>query len=515
MGVILASLMACATEEPRVAPSELVFVRDGLLVDAPVEGSRPAGERHLLEQDWLPGESLLVEGLEATAPIRAECLPLFSVELGDVSELVAIGGASPTTSLAFDGAGERLAVGSHLGDLRVVDAWTGAEIASRGLSEAVVKWVAWSPSGDTLYAAEQSPDAFVHALDPVTLESRWSLRLADIVETSPMPSAEETYGLYDLPGSYGLLVLDSGELIVAAMHGWNTDAGRRNAGQILKLSSAGEILQRWPSEPAEAMFRHPVHDGQHLAFSVSSSSDTPATEMPIGGVQVLDLATLRPVAAASVEPLAPWYDNAFTWDAVGVSQGQIFMGFGDGRVRVHALDGSQTLALDVGTPILSGEVPISATIGHGRLLGDSLVFITSRTVIPWGAASPELRPPTAHPRANGVFVHGLDGELDWTWSGEHELEGMAVLGDTLLVGAGPRATDERRDLYGGLVFSLSEGQSGGRLSGEQHLQAVCPTEGPVFFRQAISPSGAIALAEHPYVNADGSQGGSYRVTVLR
>jgi hypothetical protein len=503
MGLI--ALLACSTEVEVVAPSELIFVRDGVLVDAPVAGSRPAGDRHLLERPWEPGQVVSIAGLEATAPRQAECLSLFSVPLGDVSELVAMGGASPTTAMAFDPAGDRLAVGSHRGELVVVDAWTGQELARRGLSEALVKWVAWSPSGDTLYAAEQSPDAFVHALDPATLESRWRLRLADIVETSPMPSAEETYGIYDLPGSYGLLVLEGGELIVAAMHGWNTDAGRRNAGQILKVSPSGEILQRWPSEPAEAMFRHPVTDGENLVFSVSSSSSSPDLGMPIGGVQVLDLESLAPVGSAQVQPLKPWYDNAFAWDAVGISGGRTFMGFGDGRVRVHDLSGVETLALDVGTPILSGEVPISATIGHGRLLQDSLVFITSRTVIPWGAASPELRPPTAHPRANGVFVHGLDGELRWTWTGEQELDGMDVLGDSLLVGAGPRATDQRRDLYGGLVFSLES----------QQLQAFCPTEGPVFFRQAQSPGGAIALAEFPYVNEDGSQGGAYRVTVLR
>ena len=508
MGLI--ALLACSTPAPLVTPTELVFVRDGVLLDAPVPGSRPAGARHYLDQAWQSGQAVSVSGLEATAPRRAECLALFSIELGDVSELVAMGGAAPTTSMAFDPTGERLAVGSTLGELVVAEAWTGREIARRRLSEAMVKWLAWSPDGATLYAVEQSPDAFVHALDPLTLESRWTLRLADLVETSPMPSPEDTYGVFDLPGSYGLLVLDSGELILAAMHGWSAEAGRRNAGQILKVSPSGAILQRWPSEPAEALFRHPVSDGRHLAFSVSSSSATPASELPIGGLQVLDLERLEPVVAVQVEPLLPWYSYAYAWEAVGVAGDLLFMGFGDGRVRLHDLSGAERVALDVGTPILSGEVPISATIGHGQLLDDSLVFITSRTVIPWGAASPELRPPTSHPRANAVFVHALDGQLEWTWSGEQELDGMDVLGDSLLVGAGPRATDERRDLYGGLLFSLI-----GEGSGEQRLQAFCPTEGPVFFRPVLADDGRIALAEHPFLDPQGALIGAYRVTVLR
>ena len=48
----------------------------------------------------------------------------------------------------------------------------------------------------------------------------------------------------------------------------------------------------------------------------------------------------------------------------------------------------------------------------------------------------------------------------------------------------------------------------------ERLRAVCGTEGPVFFRQAIAMDGRIAVAEHPWLR-QGRLQGSYRVTVLR
>jgi hypothetical protein len=81
----------------------------------------------------------------------------------------------------------------------------------------------------------------------------------------------------------------------------------------------------------------------------------------------------------------------------------------------------------------------------------------------------------------------------------------------MVVGAGSRSSDARRDLYGALVFDL-EGQS---RSGEQRLQTFCATESPVFFRQAATEDGRIAVVEHPIADEDGSIRGAYQVTVLR
>ena len=107
----------------------------------------------------------------------------------------------------------------------------------------------------------------------------------------------------------------------------------------------------------------------------------------------------------------------------------------------------------------------------------------------------------------------LSGEVQWSWTGPQRIEGLtfAADGQHLLVGAGDRQTDDRRDLYGALVFSLADDER----SGAERLEAFCQTEGPVFFRHALAQDGRVALAEHPYMDGSGAIRGAYRITVLR
>jgi hypothetical protein len=189
------------------------------------------------------------------------------------------------------------------------------------------------------------------------------------------------------------------------------------------------------------------------------------------------------------------------------------MGFGDGRVRLLSLRGEERLSLTTGAPILAGEVPIHASVGWGGIHNSRLIYNTSTTLIPYGAADASLRPPTAHPGENTLWSVDLAGEIQWSWTGPQRIEGLtfAADGQHLVVGAGDRKTDDRRDLYGALIFSLADDAR----SGAERLEAFCQTEGPVFFRQALAPDGRVALAEHPYMDGSGAIRGAYRVTVLR
>ncbi|RME24828.1 MAG: hypothetical protein D6798_10330 [Deltaproteobacteria bacterium] len=520
---MLLLLLAACSGSPAPAPpaGELVFLRGAVLSPVAGQEGRPvAGGGRLIPRDWSPGETVRIDGLTGTAPVRAECVPLFHVDLGDVARLIAMGGEAPNTALAFSpGEGDRLAVGSYLGDLLMVDGWTGEVLGRRHLAETMVKQVAWSADGGTLYVAEQSPDALVHALDPATLEDRWTLRLADFVEPSPAPPGDDLYGVYSLPAAYGLAVLPGGDLIVAASHSWvDGDGVHRNRSQILRVSPSGAVRDRWPERPADATFLHPRVDaeGGLLAFAVNRSADGPApADLPIGGVQVLDLDGLEPVVAVHTERLAPWFTEAFVWEALDVSRAQdaLFLGFGDGRVRITDLRGVERAALNTGAPVMAGDMPIHASVGWGRILGDQVLFTTSSTLIPYGAASPELRPPSAHPAENTVWAVGLDGQTVWSWSGEPVLQGLTVAPDgrTVVVGSGRRPADDRRDLYGALVFDAG----GEDRSGDDRLVTVCSTAGPVFFRHAVSADGRIAVSESPVMGADGAVQGAYQVTVLR
>lgn len=522
-----AALVACSASEPAAPPveGELVFVRGGVV--SPIAGEAADGEGQplpgggrLVARDWQPGETVSLDGIEGVAPREAECLTLFQVDLGDVARLVAMGGSAPNTALAWSPGGDRLAVGSYRGEVLVVDGWTGEVQARRQLAETMVKALAWSPDGGTLYAGEQSPDAYVRALDPATLGDRWTLRLADRVESSPAPPAEDIYGVYTLPAAYGLLVLRDGSLFLTALHSWFDAAGtKRNLSQALRVSPAGEVLAEWPEAPVAVTLAHPRldEDSGYVAFTVNHSADgAPPEGLPVGGVQVLDLETMTPVVGVLNEGLAPHFQEAFVWEALDVDRDQdaLLMGFGDGRVRVTDLRGADRLGLTTGAPVMAGEVPIHASVGWGFLHGDGLVYSTGRTLIPWGAASPDLRPPSSHPAENTVHHVGLDGTPRWSWSTEREIQGLSLGPDgrSLVVGAGSRGSDSRRDLYGAVILDL--GGEPGR-SGTERQRAVCSTEGPVFFRHAMTADGRLALTEHPWREEDESVQGSYRLTVMR
>ena len=515
------ALLACTGSPPDDAPDlDIRFVRGGLLVSGGSEGRALPGGRRLIEKAWSPGESVSVGGQEAIGPRRAECAPLFSVTLGDVSRLVASGGAAPNTALAFSPDGALLAVGSYTGEVLLLDGWTGDVRARRRLAETMVKSVTWSDDGQTLYAAEQSPDAYIHALRADDLDPRWSLRLADIVGTSAPPDAEDIYGIYSLPSAYGLVRLPGGDLLTAALHSWkDADGVQLNRSQVLRITPDGTVAARWPAQPADATFQHPRVDssGQYVLLSVNRSADGPPPEgLPIGGVVALAAADLSQVTAATPTPLKPWFDQPYVWEALDIDPEQgIFIGLGDGRVQTYGLDGTPRLQQTTGAPTMAGDVPIHASVGFGFFYGGGLVYATSKTLIPYGAASSALRPPTAHPNENTLWHTDAEGAVRWSWSGSQIIAGLTPSddGDHLVVGAGDRQTDDRRDLYGALVFDLREPLAG--RSGEDRLEAFCPTQGPVFFRHAMSTDGRVAVAEHPYMDADSAAVGAYKVTVLR
>ncbi len=537
----LALLLACA--EP-VRPSTVHFVRGGLLDQAP--GGERLGDRWRFRAvHWAPGQALESE----VAPHMAECVQVASVDLGDVSRLVASGGASPDTDLSFSPDGTLLAVGTYTGRVLVISVATGQVVATRTLGEGMVRRVAWSPDGTTLYAGEQSPDAMLRALDPATLADRWTRRLADRVGHSPLPAGEDLYGIYTLPGIYGLRVLSTGDLLVAAAHSWpGSDGQRQNRSQLLRLSPSGEVAAVWPPEPASVSLLHPSVDEAHhrLVIPVTRTAAGPApADLPVGGIAILSLDTLGFESSLVVEPLAPWFKSAYLWNAQGIDGDTVMLGFGDGRVVLGDSQGAVTTTLAPGAPVLVGDVPVAASVGHGFLHRGTAYFLTSGTNIPWGAAAPELRPPSPHPGENTLYATTYDGTTLWSHTGPWAVQGLTLSpdGNTLVVGAGDRLSDDRRDLYGALLFDIERDESrghvlgeadppsplppageGGRRPGEgsasppaapaSRLLTTCSTEGPVFFHQALSPQGVLALAEFPYADG-GAVTGAYRVVLFR
>ncbi len=495
-GVLCAAALlsgGCSREAPEVAAPR--FVRGGILRGGAFEA-----------RAWSPGET--VDG--AVAPLVPECAPVFHVELEDLDRLAAMGAPAPGAALAFSPDGSALAIGSDAGSLRVVDAWTGQERVSRRIAEGAVKRVAWSADGGTLYVGEQSPDAAVAALDPATLTPRWTRRLADELETSPMPPADDVYGLYGLPGVYGLDVLAGGDLLVTGAHGWTAaDGKRRNRSRVWRLRPGGELVAAWPPEgPADAVLLHPAVGGDRVLLGVSRSADGPPPEaLPVGGVVALDARTLTQTWIRRFPPLEPHFREVFLWEAAGIDGALALAGLGDGRAfLLDPVGGDVRAALTPGVPVLAQGVPIAAGVGFGAVRDGIAYFLTTVTSIPWGSADPMARPPAVHPAEHTLHAVGPDGAPLWSRHAEHALQGVvpSVDGTWLAVGAADRTTDTREDLYGALLVERATGE----------VVTTCSTEGPAWFRPVWSADGRLAVAEAAYA-VDGQVRGGYRVTVFR
>jgi hypothetical protein len=157
--------------------------------------------------------------------------------------------------------------------------------------------------------------------------------------------------------------------------------------------------------------------------------------------------------------------------------------------------------------VSSQGVPIAAGVGFGTVVDGDVVFATTETNIPFGSADPATRPPAAHPAEFTLHAAAPDGTIRWTRPFPQHVAGIVPSPDgrALLVGAGPRTTDDRTDLYGALVLD--------RASGAPIV--TCPTEGPAYFRPTWAPDGlGLAVSEAPFKVGEAVRG-AYRVTVFR
>lgn len=509
--MIFLFMLCCASEHQVRTPP--IFLRDGILLGVS-EGKTEFWER-FVPLKWSPNETVVFNDQSMIAPDRASCETVFQIQLGDASRLSSLG-IEANTDIAFSPDEKYLAIGTHLGDIWVVDSYTGALQAKGHFAEGMVKFVRWSNDGATLYAAEQSPDANLYALNPKDLSTQWTVSLADIVESSPLQAGEDVYGVYSLPAAYGLDVLENGDLIVTAAHGWGPfGGGRRNLSQVLRLNPQGKITHRWPEAPASTIMKHPSinEETEQIALILSRSADEEEpVNTPPRGVQFLSLTDLSPLNHLAPQPLDPYFSTADIWDAFTLKE-SLLMGLVDGRVLNYTPDGKSVWEITPTTPMMAGDVPIHASIGWGDWLNDGVIFTTSVTYIPFGAAVSEQRPPISHPQANRLVVVDQLGEEVWSWSGAPLIQGLSIRadGNEVMVGGGNRQGDYRRDAYGGYIFDSTPRD----VSGERRLLTHCATEGPVFFRHALASDGRVALVELPAKTASETLFGTYRLSVMR
>jgi WD40 repeat protein len=444
---------------------------------------------------------------EAVAPL-SRCEARFSASLGNVDAWVAAGGEAPDTAIAFSPDGDRVAVGTVDGQILIFDAWTGVRRAATTVPEAVIREVAWTEDGRSLWAGEQGPVARVRRWDARTLELLAEFSFStDLGEGTP--GRGDPYARYALPGVFGLVPAGDG-VVAAGVRGWSEQGVRYNRSRIVRLNADGRVVAAWPpSGPADATLFYPVIGGDRLVVSVGRSADGSApSDLPIDGWQRLRVDDLVPMGTARLEPLEPYFDRVFTWRALGVDDRGVFVGVGDGRVAALGADSAgPEWVQPLGTPQRIAGVPLAASIGFGTSVAGDFAVITADTSIPYGTSDPFARPPRAHPDANTLWYLGRGGEIRFRWSGPPRLDGMArsPSGEWLVVGAGARTTDDRRDLFGALVFSTGA---------DPRFLGFCPTAAPVFSRFDVADDGRVAMATYPWRSGNAIVG-AYELVVLR
>ena len=531
--LLLSLLLACQTSPPETdANVRLSFVRSGVMVEgtlAQVElmanGLRipaqrinldpkadPKGpiKRQLMRMSWEPGQTYQVQlGTQTrtlVAPQRPAPYPLRVVPLKGDAE--AASAALPDCDLAFSPDGSRLAVGTLFGQLLVMETYSGQRLFDKIIAEGMVKRVAFSPDGQTLYAGEQSPDGNLYAFDVSSGKIRWQKRLADELESARPPAKDDRYALYFLPGVFDLKVLQDGRVMVAGVHSWNVDGVQKNRSRLYLYAPDGSLQWQFPEKsPLDGnILTFDVDDaGSRAVFSVSRSASTPAPADGLApGIYGVDLSAHKLTWHHIFPILAPHFREVFVWEALSLSpDGQrAVVGLGDGRAAIFdaTVPGPDSRLISEqspGTPIDVSGVPINTPVSYAHASPRGLYFQTNNSNIPFGTEASSRTPPAPHPAARSLFALDMDGTLRWRYRGDFTPSGLwsSRSGDVLMMTTANASNEPRTDRHG---FVLLDARPEGPAVPEERLIYQYLTEGPVFFHAALSPDGlTAAVVETP------------------
>jgi outer membrane protein assembly factor BamB len=494
--------------------------------------------RRLCWAPWTPGDgyTFVTDGRPRTlvAPQLPTPYRVRRVALDDVADAAAAG-VSPDTVMRFAPDSRRLALGTFYGDLIVLDAYTGEMLFQHRVSEGMIKSLAWSPDGRWLYAGEQSPDAFLLAIDTgaqpssarpsadkqrSTAASRyvvaWRYRFADRVETS-RPVASDRYAIYTLPAVHDLHVADDGRVFAAGTHNWSRDGELTNRTVIACFAPEGSTRWTLPREAAwELSIAHLDIDraGTRLVCLpnrtqlVGAPPTTESTGRSIepGNFYLIDAKLGEIADYLSLAALAPHFSRVEAWDSVALNDdgSRAAAGLVDGRVvlcRVNDNRLSLLRTFELGTPRIVGDLPIAAACSYTRFCGPSLVMQTQNTHIPFGNPQAANQAPSPHPGANCLTVADFDGQERWKYQGPFAISGAwsDAASRWLMVTCRELPGTDEPGQFGFLLFDTR--RAGG---GADKLVYYYATAGPVIFSADMSPDGRLAaVVEVPAPTPDG------------
>jgi len=501
-----------------------------------VESMTLDGSRTLTLFNWRPEARYRInaDGHAQTvrAPLAPEPFLLRKLELEDAT-LAASAGSAPDTVLKFSPDGERLAIGTFGGWLRILEVRTGRLLYRLRIAEGMVKELAWSPDGRQLYVGEQSPDALLFAVATPPADRAgdgyrqlWSVRFADLLETS-LPQAGDRFGVYTLPAVHDLAVADDGRVMAAGVHSWPRDGHLRQRSLVMCLAPDGTREWQFPPEGTLGLVvRHIAIDdaGSMLLFLPSHGPKAPeGSIVEPNTLYQLDARTGQIAARHRIDPLEPHFTKVEAWDSVAMSRDgtRATVGLADGRAMLFESGENELRRLrrfDLGAPLLIGGVPISAACSYARFWNGGLALQTQNTHISFGSSQTAHQPPTAHHGANTFTWCDLEGNPVWRYRGPFSLrgqwadrppQGRHARWLVMACGDVPGATEPGQ--FGCLVFDTA--RPGG---GREKLLFHYPTAGPVLFDADMSRDGHwIAVTEVPAQAANGQDlYGTYQVHIL-
>lgn len=542
LSLLLSTVGACRNKSSR-APSEvqLTFVRSGLAVDgatAPVEikcqGRRVPAEQIDLDEkrsffrfEWTPSTRYDVfigdTPRQLTAPVKPTPYQVRTIELERVDS-AALTTAIPDSTVQFSPDEKYLAIGTLFGHLQVVEALQGKTLWKKKLAEGMVKQVAFSSDGETVYAGEQSPDGFLYALDRSSGEIRWKYRLADDLEASSPPAREDRYGIYFLPGVYQLHVTPDGRLLCAGTHSWNVDGEWKNRSRLYVFKPDGSLDWAFPEDgpmDANVISFASDRDGKRLVFVASRTATTPPTGPILAtGVYALDLREKTRTWSHQFQPLEPYFRDVHVWEAVGMTPdgARVVVGLGDGRAALFegnnpGPESKVIEMLELGTPIEVSGVPIVTPVGFACASQTALFLQTNDSNIPVGTEATSRTPPAPHPSARTLFAFDLEGRPLWRLKSEFTPAGLRISDDgRSLMMTMANARDEKRTDGNGFVLL----DASAAATAMNRVIYQYPTEGPVFFHGAISgKTFLVAVTESPASMDDGQTlYGTYQVHLV-
>ena len=557
LSAILLVFAGCSRRPDRTAGDEVSvrFTRCGAVVDghgqavdhvAVRQGTAEQGvrldhlspSRVLLSFDWTPklAYGFLVktkagETVErnAVAPVSPGPEVISTLRLEDI---VSTGGASmggtADTELRFSPDGKQLAVGSYLGYLRLVDVLTGAVLHEKRICEGLIKCLCFSRDGKILFIGEQSPDAFVYAMDVETKKIKWRFRLADDLETYARKE-EDRFGLFKLPGVYRMRIAEDGDVIVAGLHSWPKETGGKtvhvNRSRLYRLDPAtGKPRWRFPKEgvlPANIVWFDADAAGRRVVLAVEKSS-AEEIESPLtpDSIHFINGQTGEVIGRFTPQPMTPHFKRVLLWRSAGLSRDgrHASLGCFDGRAFFFEFpetpgEVKPTWTKDLGTPVVVSGVPLSAPVSYSYIWAETVYFVVTGTVIPQGSRSASQAVPSPHPNTNSVFALDFAGNLKWKWHTDGAAQAMSSTPDGryVTITTADNWLTQATDTFGFALFDTR--RPGGGL---EKLVYEFRTAGPVFAESDISADGRfIAVAETPKELPDKTIAGAYRVHIVQ